>query len=148
MTNREKIVFLKRFVILDREIDRKVEEVIKWRSRLGKVTAVYSSQPKGGGSIHKGSETDIINRIVDLEQEIKRDIDRLIDARQEISQLIETVTNDKEKLLLQYRYLDGHTWEKIAVMMNYAWAQTHRIHSNALYNLKLIQNDTLNSGII
>jgi len=37
---------------------------------------------------------------------------------------------------LQYRYLDGKTFEWIAAEMNYSWRQIHRLHSQALTNLR------------
>ena len=132
MTNRDKIIFLKRFIILDREIDRKVEEIVKWRARLGKVTPTLSLQPGGGGSIYKGSDADIINKIVDLEQEVNKDIDRLIDIRQQIALIINAVEDHHERLLLQYRYLDGKTFEWIAGEMYYSWRWIHILHKRAI----------------
>ena len=135
-TNQDKIKYLKRYVILDREIDRKLKEVDCWRAKLSRLTPVYSSQPKGGGSI-RGKTESIIAKIVDLENEIDTDIDQLVAIRDEIKAVIESVEDDRERLLLQYRYLDGKTFEWIAVEMNYSWRQIHRLHSKALINLKI-----------
>jgi len=136
-SNKEKIKYLKRFTILDKEINRKIEEIAYWRRKLEKITVTYSDEPKrGGGSIYSRAE-DIIAKIVDLEQEINTDIDKLIDIRQEILSIIEAVEDDRERLLLQYRYLDGKTFEWIAAEMNYSWRQIHRLHSKALTNLKM-----------
>lgn len=137
MSNQEKILFLKRYVWLDREINRKMAEIEQWRSRLGKVTAVPSSQPGGGGSIYKSSDTTLINKIVDMEQEINREIDKVVDVRREIGLVINSVENSQEKLLLQYRYLDGRTFEWIAVEMHYHWQWIHRLHKRALSNLEI-----------
>jgi DNA-directed RNA polymerase specialized sigma subunit len=136
ITNQDKIRYLKRFIILDREIDRKLKEISRWRGMLGKVTSVYTSELKGGGSIY-GKAEDIIAKIVDLEQEVNNDVDRLVDVRREIGQVIEAVEDDRERLLLQYRYLDGRTFEWIAAGMNYSWRHTHRLHSTALSGIKI-----------
>lgn len=40
------------------------------------------------------------------------------------------------RMLFRYRYLDGLKWEEVCVRMNYSWMQTHRIHANALNQLK------------
>ena len=40
------------------------------------------------------------------------------------------------RMLLRYRYLDGLKWEEVCVRMNYSWMQTHRIHANALNQLR------------
>ena len=136
MTNKDKIKYLKRYINLDREIDRKLEEVARLRAKLTRIMPIYSTEPKGGGSI-RGKTESIIAKIVDLENEIDTDIDRLVAIREGIKTIIEAVEDDRERLLLQYRYLDGWTFEKIAVEMNYSWRQIHRLHSKALTNLKM-----------
>ncbi len=136
MTNKDKIKYLKRYINLDREIDRKLEAVSLLRSKLIRVTEVYSTEPRGGGTIY-GKTEEILAKIVDLEKEIDADVDRLIEVRDSIKSIIEAVEDDRERLLLQYRYLDGKTFEKIAVEMNYSWRQIHRLHSRALTNLKM-----------
>ena len=40
------------------------------------------------------------------------------------------------RMVLRYRYLDGLKWEEVCVKMNYSWMQIHRIHSQALQQLK------------
>ena len=136
INNRDKIKYLKRYINLDREIERKLEEVARLRSKLTRVTEVYSTEPRGGGTIY-GKTEEILAKIVDLENEIDADIDRLVAIRDGIKTIIEAVEDDRERLLLQYRYLDGKTFEKIAVEMNYSWRQIHRLHSQALTNLKM-----------
>jgi len=136
MTNKDKIKYLKRYINLDREIERKLEEVSRLRSKLTRITQVLTAEPRGGGSIY-GKTEEIIAKIVDLEKEIDADVDRLVAIRDGIKTMIEAVEDDRERLLLQYRYLDGWTFEKIAVEMNYSWRQIHRLHSKALTNLKM-----------
>lgn len=136
INNRDKIKYLKRYINLDREIDRKLEEIARLRSKLTRITQVLTAEPRGGGSIY-GKTEEIIAKIVDLEKEIDADVDRLVAIRDGIKTIIEAVEDDRERLLLQYRYLDGWTFEKIAVEMNYSWRQIHRLHSRALSNLKM-----------
>ena len=136
MSNREKIKYLKRYINLDREIERKLEEVSRLRSKLTRITQVLTAEPRGGGSIY-GKTEGILAKIVDLENEIDADIDRLVAIRDGIKTIIEAVEDDRERLLLQYRYLDGRTFEEIAVQMHYSWRQIHRLHSRALTNLKM-----------
>ena len=136
MTNKDKIKYLKRYITLDREIEHKLREIDHWRAKLTRIMPVYTTEPKGGGSI-RGKTENIIAKIVDLEKEIDADIDRLVAIRDGIKTIIEAVEDDRERLLLQYRYLDGKTFEKIAVEMNYSWRQIHRLHSKALTNVMM-----------
>lgn len=42
----------------------------------------------------------------------------------------------RERQLVRLHYIDGLTWEQVAVEMCYSWRQVHRIHSSALNKLK------------
>jgi len=136
LTNHDKVRYLKRYILLDREIDRKVQEIARWRGMLGKITAVYSSAPLGGGSIY-GKTEGIVAKIVDLEREINADIDMLVDLREDIKAKIAAVENNRERMLLEFRYLDGKTFEWIAGEMEFSWRHIHRLHSQSLLNLSM-----------
>ena len=136
MTNKDKIKYLKRYITLDRVIDRKLEEVARLRAKLTRVTEVFTAEPRGGGSIY-GKTEEILAKIVDLEKEIDADVDRLIEVRDSIKSIIEAVEDDRERLLLQYRYLDGKTFEWIAAEMNLSWQWVHKLHSKALAKINL-----------
>ena len=136
ISNHDKIRYLKQFKFLDKEINRKLDEISFWRGRLEKVTAVYTSEPKGGGSIY-GNTEKIVAKIIDLEREVNTDIDRLVAIRLRIGPIIAAVEDDRERLLLQYRYIDGKTFEEIAVLMNYTWRWIHKLHSQALNSVEI-----------
>lgn len=59
----------------------------------------------------------------------------LSEAMAEIERAIEKL-KPRERLLLRLYYIDGLTWEQVAVNMNYSWTQVHRIHGRALQKLK------------
>lgn len=40
-----------------------------------------------------------------------------------------------ERLLMRHRYIDGLTWEKVCVAINYGWTQTHYMHGRILDKL-------------
>lgn len=79
----------------------------------------------------------IIDKIVDLQDEIYQDIVTLESVSHEIRQVIESVEDDRERQLLQYRYIDGLSWEQVAVTMGYGWRHVHKLHSKALIKLKM-----------
>ncbi len=135
-TNQEKIKYLKQYQTTIMEIERRKQDVNMWRDMLQKVTASYSSGLKGGGTIRNRTE-ELIAKIVDLERHLHEKLARQISLQHEIEQLVENVGDSRERLLLQYRYLDGMTFEEIAVQMHYSWRQIHRLHSRALTNLKM-----------
>lgn len=58
----------------------------------------------------------------------------LTDAQTEIEELIDGL-EPKASRLMRCRYIEGLSWEKVCVAINYAWAQTHRLHSDTLNKL-------------
>ena len=130
--NQAKIRYLKRYTTLVREVDRMIAERDKCRARIGKITAVLSDIPGGGGSIYKNLDTELIEQIVELEADIGHKLAAALDNRANIVRIIESIDDDRERLLMNYRYIDGHKFEWIANEMNYNWRWVHRIHARAL----------------
>lgn len=139
VSNKDKIKYLKRYKWLDRRINSKLNELEVWRSRLGKLTPTLSNMPGGGGSIYKSKDLDLIDKIVDIEAELDKEIDELILIKDEIRNAINSLDDDREKTLMQYRYIDGMKFEWIASTMEYHWRSVHKIHVRALNKIKIGQ---------
>ena len=137
VSNKDKIKYLKRYKWLDRRINSKFNELEIWRSRLGKLTPTFSNMPGGGGSVYKSKDLDLIDKIVDIEAEIDREIDELVDLKEEIEAAISSLKDEKEKTLMEYRYLSGMTFEWIASEMHYSWRWIHKLHKQALANMEI-----------
>jgi RNA polymerase sigma factor (sigma-70 family) len=43
---------------------------------------------------------------------------------------------EPERDLMRLRYIDGKTWERIAVDLNYSWQHLHKIHAKTLRKLE------------
>lgn len=59
----------------------------------------------------------------------------LTKAITEIEQTIECL-EPRERTLIRLYYVEGLTWEEVCVEMSYSWRQIHRIHAQALAQLK------------
>lgn len=79
--------------------------------------------------------------IVDLEAEIQADINRYVKVKKDIRRVINAVTDQKLKLVLQERYLNFKKWEQIAVDMNYTMRRITQLHGEALELLTKKNND-------
>ena len=77
--------------------------------------------PNSGGS----TLADTVCKIIDLQEEINRDIDRLVDLKREIMSVIKAVDDAEYQILLEKRYLCFQTWEQIAAEMNYGVRYVH-----------------------
>ena len=133
--NEAKIKYLSRYIALNRRVDRLLEEKAKWWSLCLKVTPSLSPAPGGGES---GSPVERpMDKVLEIEEEINKEIDEL----QEVCRGIKTVLGQLEdgtlRLLMEYRYLDGLTFEEIAVKMHYSWRWVIKLHGKALAEIKI-----------
>ena len=135
MTYQEKVKFLKRYKQIDKEIDQLLLEKSEIFSLGTKITPTYSDMPKGTGASDKVQST--VEKLGALEKKIDSKIDEWYEAKLNIEKAIHTVESDKFRLLLRYRYINGWTWEKIAVEMNYAYRNVTRLHGKAINLIKI-----------
>jgi DNA-directed RNA polymerase specialized sigma24 family protein len=130
VTNREKIDYLKQYKNLDKYINHLLEECERLRTRAEKVTPTLTGMPTGGDG--ENQRELAICKLVDLNNEINEKIDQYVDLGRDIQATIDGIGDIHFRQLLTYRYIDGMTFEEIAVCMNYSWKQIHRLHSQAL----------------
>ena len=133
--NELKIRYLSRYRRVSKRIDRLLEEQSRWREMALKITPVLSQTPGGGES---GSPIERpLDKVLEIDVEINREIDELQTVRQEIHAALNQLEDESLKLLMEYRYIDGLTWEQIAVKMNYSYMQICRLHGKALRTIML-----------
>lgn len=116
---------------LDQRINSKIEQVASLNDLATKCTSTLTGMPRNP---NRASSTmaDAVGKIIDLQNEINRDIDRLVDLKREIVTAIKAIENPEYQTLLEKRYLCFLTWEKIAVDMGYDLRWLYRIHKRAL----------------
>ena len=135
MTNQEKKAYLLRYRTADAEINDMLREKERIMSRLTRMTSSISGMPHGGGESDK--LTDGVSKLIDLDKEIDGRVDALVDFRREIEGKISALDSDMQRRLLKLRYIDGMTWERVAVEMGYERRQICRIHGYALMSLNV-----------
>lgn len=130
MTTKE---YLQQYRTLDMEINSKLDQLAELREKAEKVSS------SGGGS-SGGQISDKVGRtaakIVDLDNEINRDIDRLVNLKREIEAAVGKIPNETYRILLIMRYINGKTFEQIAVDMYYSYKWICILHGRALKAVK------------
>lgn len=133
--NEQKIRYLSRYRRLNQRIDRLLEEQSRWREKAMRITPVLSPVPGGGGS---GSPIERpMDKVLEIDAEINREVDELQTVRQEIRAALNQLEDENLELLMEYRYIDGMTWERIAEKMHYSWRHTCRLHGEALAKINM-----------
>lgn len=116
---------------LDKRIDSKIEQLKSLNLLATKCTSTLSYMPKSQSAGNSRLE-DTVVKIVDLQEEINRDIDSLVDLKRDIVRTIKSVQNPEYQIILELRYLCFKTWEEIAVQMNCSIDNVFKIRKNAL----------------
>ena len=126
--------YLSQAMYIDQRINSKLEQVMTLRETATKATATLSDMPRSDSPNLQSMENTIV-KIVDLENEINRDIDRLVDLKAEVRQLIAALENPEQQLILELRYLCFKQWSAIMEEMGISETSGYRIHGEALNNI-------------
>ena len=126
--------YLNRAYKTELRINNKLEQLERLRALAEKTTTTLSDMPKAPVGENKGE--NILVRIIDMENEIKRDINHLLDTKEGVQKAIKAVEEPELRLLLELRYLCYRSWGEIAEEMNYDEKYLHKLHSKALFSLK------------
>ena len=116
---------------IDQRINSKLEQIASLRELATKATSTLSDTPRNPSRSVYSMES-IIVKMVNLEDEINRDIDSLVDLKSELVSVIKRIDNPEYQTMLELRYLCFKTWEQIAVDMGYSMQHTFRLHDKAL----------------
>lgn len=125
---------LKRYKKMEPELKRLEERISELENSIQnpKIPTI-SDMPKGGIC---SEPADRIIKLIELKELYTKKRDELISERVRIEKAINSLEDSTERALMGYRYIDGLNWNDVCVAISYEWAQTHRLHSKALNNLK------------
>ena len=125
------------------EYMKQVREQKRLESRIAELTAemqriksvVLSDVPKG-----KGKSNERLEQIIDEKQQLINDYKEQIKKAHIIMSKIEVAVNslsdERFRMILSMRYLDGRTWEYIADKMNYELRWIYILHGRALNKIR------------
>lgn len=135
MSNEEKKEYLRSYRRAKKEALVLEEAIEELRSnRISPSMRRPDGMPKGNG----GSDLSAYAaRLDELERELQAKKWEAIDRYHQVCADILAVPGETERQLLQYRYINGYTWEQIAVKMGYSWRQVHYIHKRALERFEI-----------
>jgi RNA polymerase sigma factor (sigma-70 family) len=77
---------------------------------------------------------DVVAEYIDAMGTLKPLLESRIYQREQIEAMIDKL-NQREQRLIRLRYIEGKTFEEIAVDMCYSWKQVHRIHGETLQKM-------------
>ncbi len=115
MTDAEKIKYLGHYRYLSISIDIRLQEAARFTQ-----WAERDVSPK------------LTDKCLSIAGQIQKEIQQREQTREQIEAVINTVTDDRCRDLLRYRYMNQLPWDQVAGRMCYCLRNVHRLHSKAL----------------
>lgn len=134
--------YLSQALWLDSIIDQKLEEQERLQALAEKMTPSYAEvKVSNGQHINTREENNV--KLIDLKHETNEIIDRLVDLTQEIRCTIRRVEDPLDQLVLEMRYLNKKSWNDVATSLGYDKRYTMKLHARALKKIdKILKEDT------
>lgn len=133
--------YLSQALWLDQRVNTKLEQLQTLRDLSMRVSANLTVEKVAGGNNKKGHMENTVVRIVDLEKEIKKDLERSIAIKAEIMNTISQVDDPIGQIILEMRYINGKGWDEISGSLNYKDSSIFKIHSRALKEVNKIKKE-------
>ena len=116
---------------LDARINTKIKQLEALNTLATSATSVLTGMPHSPNKA-TSKMADIVDKILDLQAEINRDIDALVDLKGEMRSKLEMVPAEDYKAILEMRYLCFMSWEQIASNLGLSVPYTYKLHDRAL----------------
>ena len=115
----------------DMAVNSKFEQVQRLRELASHTTAAYGGEVVSH-SLNVDTMSNAVMRIMDAEQRLDDEIDHMLVVKEQVQAVISRVDNFEQRILLEHRYLNYHSWEEIAIEMNYSLRWVYKQHGAAL----------------
>ncbi len=123
--------YLMRAYRVDQRIENKLEQIALLNDLATKATVTYSDMPRNPNKGQSRLE-DVIVKIIDIKTEIHADMLELVDMKKETMDCIKRVEDPELQLILELRYLNYMSWERIAGELGYGIDNVFKLHRKAL----------------
>lgn len=138
--------YLSQIAKINTRLDSELKQLRELQQYKCSISSVDYSKPFIITNTVSDTVSGIVVKLVDLENNIKKDIYRYTIIKQEIIDLIYQVDDLACMNLLKMRYVDMMSLEAIAVEMNYVYGYVRRLHSRALEYFKCVYLKNNKSG--
>lgn len=123
---------LNRLKYIDLKIKSKQQEIVAIRSSVLKAQ-VYSDEPKGG-NIGNSTEDKAV-KIIDKTDDIKHEINLLMNEKLEMAQLIDSLEDPLESIVLRLFFINGYSWNEVIRELHYSRGKIQKARKSGIKNL-------------
>ena len=120
---------LKALPYIDIKAKSKHQEYISLRSGILK-GQTFDSMPKSKSNKNQSEELNI--SIIDRSEQLYQEIQELYQERAELVQVIESLDDPVENIIMRLLYIDGLSWNQIQAQLRCGRGTIHRARESAL----------------
>ena len=121
-----------KYTTLAKLIESDMEAIKRLKAMAASIpTADPSREFISGGPIVQSKFSDLIDKAVDMENELVREIGEYLDAKKELYDILKKIS-PVHALVLRYRYLDGLTYEEIAEKLDCSVRHVYNLKNAAI----------------
>lgn len=125
---------LKEYWYITQHLCNMADRYNKLRAQAERITPVYSPVPGGGSNQDKLAKQ--VSALVDMEIKYQAEFAAARNAMHKVEQLIASLDDYTQRIVLEDRYLSFMKWEEIAVKRGYTYRWVLKLHGKALEALK------------
>lgn len=127
--------YLQKYRDAVRKVSAAQDHLDELRAMATRITPNYGAE---SGGVHQTGDKlgAAVARIMDAESRVSDELELLEATEREVIRTISSVQDGTLSTLLYERYINGKTWEQIAVKMNYTYRRVTQLHGKALNAVK------------
>ena len=130
--------YLEQYKLIQTRINMLTSEIERLRAEAESVSINLDGMPKGTNQTDKTAR--LAAQLADYETAIQEEMSGLWSRRMKIISELGQLKNHKHQVLLQQRYIECKSWERIAVDMDISWRYCYMLHGSALAEFEKIIN--------
>ena len=124
--------YLRQAYRLDHRINSDIAEMERLQEMVGTVSSPSLEEHYNPNRPTEAPFIRRLEKVWELQDKINREIDRFIDLKAQMRDVIATVSDADEQMVLRYRYIHNMTWEQIGGELNADESTIRRWHKAAL----------------
>ena len=120
---------LKALQYIDIKAKSKHQEIISLKSSILRGQQ-FNNMPKSKNNKNQSEELNVL--IIDKSEQLYREIQALYKERDELVQVIESLDDPVENIIMRLLYIDGLSWNQIQAQLRCGRGTIHRARESAL----------------
>lgn len=129
--------YLRQAYRLDHRINSDIAEMERLQEMVGTVSSPSLEKHYNPNRPTEAPFIRRLEKVWELQDKINREIDRFIDLKAQMRDVIATVSDADEQMVLRYRYIHNMTWEQIGDELHADRTTVFRWHNAALKHITL-----------